>query len=139
MERADLIFQPRTGTYAQHVHAILMDVPVGNILMMVEDVEKRRCSEQFILEYDHHSKIARGICLAFGVEPDAQPEALIEGALQNDDGYACMETGDGDLAYIVWTLRGGVPANDWHGSEWTNRRLDPTWFENHFLEVGGDE
>jgi len=83
-------------------------------------------------------EMAKGICRLADLDPDAQPEDLLEGAREDFKGVACLEQNNPDsFAYFLYTLYGVKNRED--RRNWSDIRLPNHLFEHHFLDVTGDE
>lgn len=120
MERYDMIWQPKNGTNAEHVLAVLMDDDVDVVRMIL--------AERHPEVYDRMLKLAKGICVAIGLTPDDQPVNIVEDVYQDERGYAIRA--DDDFLIAMSTL--------WLGRDpdWPEVEFIPEFqFENHYVNV----
>lgn len=138
-DRYDLILQPKTGTHHRHAMAALkrkelFDSGVGVGVCVTSDW---RCFEEHPEKTVPVPRFAEMWCEMFGLDSDAQPNDLIEGANLNGSGYACIEVHQDPFVQMLYCIHNVCqPGAE---GEWMDLRLNGVYMRRHFVEVESED
>jgi len=130
MDRYDLILQPKTGTHVEHTMAALDGVSIPELRDGGRDLPHPDGSPCL------HSPALKW-CKDFGLDPDSQPDGLIEGACQDDQGYSCIEFNTVGFPRMIAEIYG--IAKHQRYDLWDSMKLPADKMERHFLLLESDE
>jgi len=130
MDRYDLTLQPKTGTHVEHAMAALDGVSIPELMDSGRDVphpDGGPCLHGPALKW----------CKELELDPDSQPDDLIEGANEVGGGFACIEVKQDPFVQMLYCIYGVCKIGA--EGEWMDMRLDGVRMMRHFVEIESEE